>query len=612
MTDIYVGTVRHRRFTVRDNEMLHKVAYALVDLEALPARDGLVSFRATDYLHPVEVRERTGATGPIRLLTMPRIAGLIFNPVSFYYAFEPDGKSLAGVLAEVTNTPWGERHTYLAGDDLPKELHVSPLMPMDQRYHFRAPVPGPTLSVHIESTSDEGKAFDATLNLRRRPFAVAPLLRGSALRTLPLIYVHALALRLRGVPGHPHPRMIARAIVHGLLRRIFVGTLAVTENGRTKRFGNGDAPHAHVTVNDSRAWPLLLKGSSGMGEAYAAGYWDSPDLTSLIRIAARNTAELDAWRQRLTPVRAPFQRLRSVRNTVQQSKHDISAHYDLGNDLYERMLDPTMSYSSAFFAHPDMSLEQASAAKLDLVCDRLELGPSDHVIEIGTGWGGFAIHAARTRGCRVTTTTISREQFALARERVREAGVEHLVTVLDQDYRLLTGRYDKLVSIEMIEAVGWRDFGTFFAKCSDLLEPDGAALIQAITMDDRAYHVEKASRSFIRTFIFPNGCLPSMEIISRNIARRTDLRMTALQDLTAHYPETLRRWRENFDAHADELASAGYDDRFQRIWRLYLSYCEAGFAERRISVMQLAFSKPLHAGATGEAAAAVRDLAAAS
>lgn len=405
----------------------------------------------------------------------------------------------------------------------------------------------------------------------------------------------------------------ARTVVHGLLGRIFVGSLTVTEGGRARVFGHGgDGPRAFVTVNDDRAWPLLLKGSSGMGEAYARGYWDSPDLTSLIRVAARNTAELDAWRQRLTPVRAPFQRLRSARSTEQQSKRDISAHYDLGNDLYELMLDPTMSYSSAYFARPEMTLEDASVAKLELVCAKLDLGPQDHVIEIGTGWGGLAIHAATTRGCRVTTTTISREQYDLARQRVREAGVEDLVTVVDRDYRLLTGTYDKLVSIEMIEAVGWRDFGTFFAQCSHLLKPDGVALLQAIIMDDRAYHVEKASRSFIRTFIFPNGCLPSMEIISRNVARRTDLRMTGLEDLTAHYPETLRRWRENFEANAARLEALGYDDRFRRVWRLYLAYCEAGFAERRISVMQLVLAKPLHAEPVHGVSAAVQDLAAAS
>ncbi len=404
----------------------------------------------------------------------------------------------------------------------------------------------------------------------------------------------------------------ARAIVHRLLSRIFVGSLTVTEGGRRRVFGaGGEGPRAFVTVNDDRAWPLLLKGSSGMGEAYAEGYWDTPDLTSLIRVAARNTAELDEVRRRLTPLREPFQRLRSARSTEQQSKQDISAHYDIGNDLYELMLDGTMSYSSAFFAHPDMSLEAASIAKLDLVCEKLDLSPDDHVIEIGTGWGGFAVHAATTRGCRVTTTTISREQFDYAQRRVREAGVEDLVTVIDQDYRKLTGSYDKLVSIEMIEAVGWRDFGTFFSQVSHLLKPDGVALLQAITMDDRAYHVEKASRSFIRTFIFPNGCLPSMEVISRNVARRTDLRMTGLQDLSAHYPETLRRWRENVEDNTGRLAELGYDERFRRIWRLYLAYCEAGFAERRISVVQMVLSKPLHKAPVA-AVSALRDLAAAS
>jgi cyclopropane-fatty-acyl-phospholipid synthase len=386
---------------------------------------------------------------------------------------------------------------------------------------------------------------------------------------------------------------LARRIVHTLLGRIFVGSLTVVENGRETVFSRGhDGPHARVVVHSPAAWPLLLKGSSGLAESYARGLWDCNDLTKLIRVAAANTVELDNWRRRLTPLRAPFQRLRSVRNTEQQSKQDISAHYDLGNALYELMLDPTMSYSSAYFAEPGLTLEQASVAKLELVCDKLDLGPQDHVVEIGTGWGGFAIHAATTRGCRVTTTTISRAQLEYARRRVCEAGVEHLVTVVDRDYRLLDGSFDKLVSIEMIEAVGWRDFGTFFAKCSALLKPDAAMLLQAITMDDRAYHVEKASRSFIRTYIFPNGCLPSVEVIARCVAGRTDMRMTGMQDLTAHYPETLRRWRANFEANADELERLGYDERFRRLWRMYLAYCEAGFTERRISVAQIELAKP--------------------
>jgi cyclopropane-fatty-acyl-phospholipid synthase len=219
------------------------------------------------------------------------------------------------------------------------------------------------------------------------------------------------------------------------------------------------------------------------------------------------------------------------------------------------------------------------------------------VIEIGTGWGGFAVHAAATRGCRVTTTTISREQHDWAVEAVRRAGVEDLVTVLLEDYRDLSGSYDKLVSLEMIEAVGWRHFGTFFAKCSSLLAPDGLMLLQAITIDDRAYEVEKAGASFINTYVFPDGCLPSIEVISRCIARRTDMQMAGMDDLTPHYAETLRRWRANFVARAPRLASLGYDQRFERLWTLYLSWCEAGFAERRIGDVMMLLAKPRHRSA---------------
>src|SRR5207245_7629854 len=281
-----------------------------------------------------------------------------------------------------------------------------------------------------------------------------------------------------------------------------------------------------------------------------------------------------------------------ARNTRARSRRDIAAHYDLGNELFELMLDETMSHWCAYFPRAGMSLAEASTAKPELVCDALELEPQDEVLEIGSGWGGFAIHAARTRGCRVTTTTISREQYECARARAREAGVADRVRVLCEDYRDLRGRYSKLASIEMIEAVGWRDFGTFFARCSSLLSQKGRMLLQAIVIDDRAYGVEKASRSFMRTHIVPDGCLPSLEVLARCLARRTDMRALALTDLTPHYPETLRRWRSNFDSAAARLADIGYDERFRRLWRMYLCYCEAGFMERRIRAVQIALAKP--------------------
>src|ERR1700733_8960896 len=271
---------------------------------------------------------------------------------------------------------------------------------------------------------------------------------------------------------------------------------------------------------------------------------------------------------------------------------DIAPHYGVGNELFARMLDPSMSYSCAMFEDAGMSLEAAQRAKLELICEKLELGPDDHLLEIGTGWGALAVHAAMTRACRVTTTTISREQYEYARAAVASAGVADRVSVLLEDYRDLTGRYDKLVSIEMIEAVGWRHTGAFLAKCSELLVPEGAMLLQAIAIDDRAYEVEKASRSFMNTHIFPGGCLPSLEAIARGVARRTNMQMVHLEDLTPHYVETLRRWRRNFTDHAIELSRLGFDERFRRLWTLYLAYCEAGFAERRILDVQLLLGKP--------------------
>ena len=322
------------------------------------------------------------------------------------------------------------------------------------------------------------------------------------------------------------------------------------------------------------------------------GLWSSPDLVALVRLGARNGEALDRPRRWLRPLIGPARALGRARNTIHRSRRQIAAHYDLGNDLFALFLDERMMYSSAIFPTAGATLEDAALHKLELVCRKLDLGPGDHLLEIGTGWGGLAVHAATHYGCRVTTTTISREQHDHAVALVRAAGLEDRVTVLLRDYRELEGSYDKLVSIEMIEAVGWKDFGTFFARCSDLLASHGLMLLQAITIDDRAYHVEKGNRSFIATYIFPGGCLPSSEIIARCVARRTDLHAVGLQDITADYAETLRHWRRRFLARLDEVAALGYDERFRRLWNLYLAYCEAGFRERRIRDVQLLLAKP--------------------
>jgi cyclopropane-fatty-acyl-phospholipid synthase len=386
---------------------------------------------------------------------------------------------------------------------------------------------------------------------------------------------------------------IARGIVLELLGRMRAGRLTIIEDGGRLIRGDG-RPQATVRVSSPRLWPILLHGSRGMAEAYMQGLWESPDPTAVVRVAARNAAGFDVWRRRIAPARVPLQVVRGIRarNTPVRSRRDIAAHYDLGNELFALMLDETMMYSSAYFPRRGMTLAQASRAKLELVCRKLDLRAGDHVLEIGTGWGGFAVHAASTRGCRVTTTTISREQCEHACEWVQAAGVADRVTVLCEDYRDLRGRYEKLVSIEMIEAVGYRHFDTFFARCSNLLTGDGRMLLQAIVIDDRAYAVEKASRSFIRTHIFPGGCLPSRAVIARCLERHTDMQTVGFNDLTPHYAETLRRWRANFEAATARLEDLGYDERFRRLWRMYLTYCEAGFTERRIGAVQMLLAKP--------------------
>jgi cyclopropane-fatty-acyl-phospholipid synthase len=381
------------------------------------------------------------------------------------------------------------------------------------------------------------------------------------------------------------------------LSRLRAGRIEVVEDGRRRGFGpSGAGLHATVHVHDPGFWRALLRGSRRLAEAYGAGVWDTDDLVTLVRIVAREMPRVDRWRRPLAPARNLLTRI--PRNTRAGARRHIAAHYDLGNDLFELFLDETMTYSCAFFERPDMSLREAQEAKLERVCRKLELGPDDHVLEIGTGWGSFAVHAAERFGCRVTTTTISREQHRLALERVRDAGLSDRVTVLMQDYRDLRGRFDKLVSIEMIEAVGWQYFDIFFRRCGELLDPRGLMLLQAIVIDDRAYEIEKASRSFAKELIFPSGCLPSLEVISRCVARATRLRLLDLEDITGHYPETLRRWRENFVRSAERAAKLGYDRRFRRLWELYLAYSEGGFRERRIGDVQALLAGPAYRGPT--------------
>jgi cyclopropane-fatty-acyl-phospholipid synthase len=393
----------------------------------------------------------------------------------------------------------------------------------------------------------------------------------------------------------------ARAAVHALLRRISGGVVELEEaGGRLLAFGRQALPpleplRARVRIHSPRVWTeLALHQGVGLGRTRMEGLWSCDDLVALVRIAARAMVAGDRAKARIEPLVGPLQRTawRLRANTRERSRERIAAHYDLGNELFSRFLDETMTYSCGIFETPDATLREASVAKLERICRTLDLGPDDHVLEIGTGWGGFAVHAATRCGCRVTTTTISRAQHDHARAAIRAAGVEDRVTLLLQDYRDLRGTYDKLVSVEMVEAVGWEHLDAYFAVCSRRLKEDGAMLIQAIVTSDRSFRVERAAVGFINAFVFPGGTLPSLAAIERSVDRAGDLRTVRLEDISGHYVPTLRCWRENFLGAWEELRRHGYDERFRRIWELYLAYCEAGFEERRIQDVQLVIAKP--------------------
>ncbi|MGA7398121.1 MAG: cyclopropane-fatty-acyl-phospholipid synthase family protein [Solirubrobacterales bacterium] len=386
-----------------------------------------------------------------------------------------------------------------------------------------------------------------------------------------------------------------RRLVLGVIGRIRGGRIDLVENGRIMILGDRHSElKATVTVNSSRLWRQMLRGSTGMGESYMDGDWDCDDLVALSTIAGLNLHRLDRTRRPFQFITGRVQRLGLLmpRTTRSRGKKQIAAHYDLGNDLFELFLDRSMNYSAAIFPDGDEDLETAQILKMDQIAEQLELGPGVHVLEVGTGWGGLSMHLVERTGCRVTTTTISHEQAVLARERIEAAGLSDSIEVLESDYRDLTGTYDRLVSIEMIEAVGWKDFPTYFSKCSDLLKPDGAMLLQAITIDDDAYDLEKASRSFISHYIFPGGCLPSVREIERCLAEETDMETSWTADLGLDYATTLAIWRERFMAATDQLDALGYDDRFRRMWVLYLTFAEGGFRSRRNGDFQMLLAKP--------------------
>ncbi len=387
-----------------------------------------------------------------------------------------------------------------------------------------------------------------------------------------------------------------KKLVIGAFNSINVGCITLKEGNQKEQFGDITSDlHATVTVNDAAMYKsFALSGSVGAGEAYILGYWDCDNLTKLIEIFALNQDQLDAFEKKFAFLSGIAHRVNHIKNknSASGSKKNIAAHYDLGNDLYSAFLSDEMLYSCAVYPSKQASLEQAQAHKLALICEQVDLQPGDSVIEIGTGWGAFAIYAATHFDCHVTTTTISDEQHAYVEQKVKELNLEHKITLLKQDYRLLDGKYDKLVSIEMIEAVGHEYLPGFFAKCKSLLKDSGAMLIQAITIADQRYSHYLKNSDFIQQYIFPGGCLPCLDEMNKQIKQQTDMVVHSVKDIGVHYARTLADWRERFVASWPEIDKVKFDQRFYRLWLFYLAYCEGAFRTRAISTVHLVARKP--------------------
>ena len=680
------GSVRHLRTQPTRHEFDRPLSYVWIDPDdpdelcdhhplwsstrAAPAR-----FRRTDYgttstaaslsdaaradLEPVLGRR---PEGEVRMLTQIRRWGWLFNPITVYVVWDADPYRPVGLVLEVTNTPWKERHRYpvaLAEPDADgwmaartdKALHVSPFLAEDYRYDVRLRGGDARVQLRLDVVGHGSPepTIRTSMSVTRRRATRAALTGAMLQHPLPThrvslgIHVEALRLWWKRVPFVPHPakrtrpghdgnmttgtttgtsaearpeRLLAHAAtsrpvsvterwtrraaaraMHLLLGRIGRDRLDVAERipGRSpvdRSYGPGGELTAAVTVVDERAYSAVLtEGSVGFGRGYIEGWWTTDDPVTVVRVIIRNMGTLDRIRNRwvwLTGGLTDRIRTARSRDTRERNRDDIAAHYDIGNAFFELFLDETMTYSSAIFPTAEATLAEASRHKYDVLLDRLGVEPGDRVLEIGTGWGGMAIRAAR-RGCDVTTTTISREQLVAARKRVAEAGVADRVTVIDRDWRDLDGQFDHVVSIEMIEAVDWRDYDDFFATIERCLVPGGRAAIQAIVLPEDRWERAKNTEDFIRRFVFPNGCLPSIAAIDVAVDGATSMRVSGVDHYDHHYAETLRRWRARFDERLDDVTELGLDERFQRLWRCYLAYCEAGFREHHCSLVQITF-----------------------
>lgn len=644
---IYVGTLSHER----THEVTHGFDYDLhlyaLDIDELDQleRDTIwfghnrlrpLALHDRDYLHHgneglrdkvLRVLRESGvdfAPSRIVLITALRQFHYVFNPASFFYCYDASDR-LACVLVQVNNT-FGETHLYVLTPEgehgsfgAGKAFHVSPFFPRRGRYEFMFSEAGEELAISITYFLDEQPALKASFTGAARPVTgrnLARMLLRHPLRavlTVPRIVAQAARLYFRrklAVYPKPEPassmtiRQAPPTVLDRLgkwalgrfLRQLDHGQLTLgLPDGSEEVFGlSGTGPKAELAVHRSRFFSrVMLSGDIGFGEAYVDGDWSSPELVRLLCLLAQREEVLNDRRfwpalagralNYVTHLRRP--------NTVAGSRRNIGEHYDLGNDFYRLFLDPTMSYSGGIFKSAEDSLEDSQHAKMHAIIDMAGLGPDDHVLEIGCGWGGFALEAVRRTGCRVTGITISKEQFEWATRRVQEEGMEKNISILLTDYRHVQGSFSAIVSIEMLEAVGHRNLPVYFQTLDLLLAPDGRAVLQVITMPDQKYQAYRLGSDWIRKHIFPGGHLPSVGAMARAMGARSRLGITRMDDIGLHYARTLELWRLALISHGDEAMKLGFDQKFLRKWEYYFSYCEAGFRSRTVRNYQLLLSR---------------------
>ncbi len=645
---IYAGFVEHTRFRPAHHALKYSLFVYCLDLQELEALDedlplfgynrfSLASIHDGDYLDasPGSIREKVlRRLGPglaarverVFLLTQPRFLTAVFNPVSFYYCFDAKD-DLVCCVAEVNNT-FGERHVYVlaersgSGKGFPaafptdKAFHVSPFNRVDGSYVLTFSELGNTLDISVDLLREGERFFTARLTGREMPLTTLSQLRLTVLHplvprlTMARIYWEAAKLYfLKGLAYNPKPvamspmtirrnppglvERVCLKAVDRLLRNMDRGRLRVElSDGSSRTYGPGTGPLAEacIRVNDPALFSrVALHGEVGLGEAYVEGLWDSDDLAGVMRLLVANrtalaegnmaVSALSRWRNFRLHLNRP--------NTLTGSRDNIEAHYDLSAEFYRTFLGETMTYSCALFAGPGDSLEQAQRAKLRSVIDKARIRREHHVLEIGCGWGSLAVQAVRETGCRWTGITISRTQYEYARSLVQREGLEDRITIVLEDYRTVRGSFDRIVSVEMIEAVGHEHLGEFFSCCDRLLRPDGIMCIQSITIPDSRYDDHRSQPNWIQKHIFPGGVLPSLTALCSAMTARSGLLVESAQNIGPHYAETLKRWRERLAAAAGELASMGFDRAFQRRWQYYFALCEAQFGLRVLNDLQL-------------------------